>query len=526
MSWYDRALRSVGLQRVQEPARRQRFSAIQTAYAGAKIDRLSEDWVVALMSPDQEIRVSLRNLRARSRQLAMNNNHALRFLNAAKEQVVGPGGVALELTFSEDDFTGAGKWNRNLEKAWECWSKCCTADSKLNLTAAAQLWLISLLADGESFTHKIKGYPHNDFAFALQFVDPDQVDINWQRLRRPGDPGPNEIRMGVEVDEYRRVVAFWTYRGHPSEFSGIIRERVPASQMDQSFVFKRINQTRGVPWMHAAMSTMNQLGQYDLAEVVASRWAACKMAFLVSKTGDEYAGGKKKNEGPTQINVEPGMMEELPEGIEPKVVDWQHPSHNYESFSLAALRGIAAGLDCSYTTLTGDLRAVNFSSIRQGILTERDGWSVLQGQLVSGFYQPTFESWLPMAILTGQIELPPRMTVQDVLEAVLWTPRGWDWVDPYKDVQASVSAIRSGLSTYQRECAKRGLDWRKVFAQRAAEDAEAKKLNLALDLTTSGAGGIQGEESQEDPQRGAQPTTGKTLPAPTRKPNGQGALPQ
>jgi capsid protein len=118
------------------------------------------------------------------------------------------------------------------------------------------------------------------------------------------------------------------------------------------------------------------------------------------------------------------------------------------------------------------------------------------------------------------------MTVQDVLEAVLWTPRGWDWVDPYKDVQASVSAIRSGLSTYQRECAKRGLDWRKVFAQRAAEDAEAKKLNLALDLTTSGAGGIQGEESQEDPQRGAQPTTGKTLPAPTRKPNGQGALPQ
>jgi lambda family phage portal protein len=511
MSLLNRALRAVGLQPVPKaaPHRHRPFNMMNASYQAAQIDRLTQDWVVAVLSPDQEIRVALRNLRGRARQLAINNPHCKRFLNAAKEQVIGAAGVSLEMSFPDQDSTpGAQLLAAQIEKQWSTFSDCVTADQKMGLTELAQLWLASVLQDGEGFVHKLEGYPYNDFEFAVQLIDPDQVDVNWMRLKSPqSTDGLNEIRMGVEVDRFRRPVAYWLYEGHPSEFTGVVRKRVPAEQIDHGFQAQRVNQTRGVPAMHAAMFLMNMLGEYDKAEVVASRWAACKMAFLISETGDEYDGGDADREGgPVKVSVEPGSVEELPKGVEPRVVDWQHPAHNYENFSLACLRGISAGLNISYTTLTGDLRAVNFSSIRQGVLQERDGWAGLQGFSVQHFYRPLFRGWLKMAVLTGKVLLPPGVLIQDVVDAALWTPRGWDWVDPYKDSQASMIAIRSGLSTYQKECAKRGLDWRKNFKQRKAENDFAEELGLALDLTTSGAGGIEGDTGSEDPQRAAEPT--------------------
>ena len=501
------------------------FTAMNTAYQAAQIDRLTEDWVVATLSPDQEIRMALRNLRGRARQLAINNPHCKHFLDTMEEQVIGANGVSFEVSFGDEFGAGATALGQEIEKAFKRWSEQCTADQKMALPEYSRLWLRTFLGDGEAFTNKIKGYPYNPSNFALQLIDADQGDINWMRLKSPGSTdGLNEIRMGVEVDEYRRAVAYWLYSGHPSEFAGITRIRVPAEQIGHAYAMRRVNQTRGVPAMHAAMFLLNMLGEYDKAEVVASRWAACKMAFLVSKTGDEYDGGKpegKQGDGPMIVDAEAGMFEELPSGIEPRVVDWQHPSKNYETFSLASLRGIAVGLNSSYSTLTGDLRSVNFSSIRQGILTERDSYAVVQNFTLGHLNWPVVKAWLPMAVLTGQVVLPPSMQLRDVYDAVIMTPRGWDWVDPNKDVQASVAAIRSGLSSYRDECAKRGKDWKKTFRQRKAENDFAKELGIALDLTTSGAGGVEGDMAEEDPQRGAEPTKGGgSTNTPPRLPDG------
>lgn len=510
VSVLDRALRRVGLQRIPSVNSSRLRSQMNTAYNAASVDRLTQDWARVLLSPDQELRGALRVLRSRSRSLAINNPHARRFLRAAAEQVIGESGISLEMAFTEDEIAGASKLNLSIEKAWQRQCEVFTADGKLDEPAAARLWLVTALADGEAFVQKIKGYPHNDSNFAVQFIDADQVDIDRQRFRRPGGPGPNEIRMGIELDEYRRAVAYHIFEGHPAEIGGMVRRVVSAEEVDHSFIFQRYNQTRGVPWMAPAMLQMHMIGEYDYAEVVASRWAACKMAFFVSKTGEDgYAGGNDEDkDGDINVTAEPGSMEVLPEGVEPKTVDWQHPSQNYESFSLAALRGISAGLNCSYATLTGDLRSVNFSSIRQGILSERDGWSVLQGFAIRNWSKPNFKSWLPMALLTGQIELPARVGLREVLDHALWTPRGWDWVDPSKDVSASIAAIRSNLSTFQRECAKRGLDWRKVFKQRAAENELAKTLGLPIDLTTSGSGGVEGDPSGEEGSQGDGKTKG------------------
>lgn len=507
----------LGLRSTQQRPRG--FSALSTAYQAAQINRLTEDWVVALLSPDQELRVALKNVRARARQLAINNPHCARFLNSAREQVIGSTGVALELSFpAEFSGTGVSTFSRVLEKAFSRWGELPTADQKMELTELAQLWLTGLLQDGESFVHKMRGYPHNASQFALHLIDPDQCEVSFSRTKSPSSkPGENEIRMGVEVDEFRRSVAYWLHNGHPSEAQWGMK-RVPAAEIDHAFAMLRVNQTRGISHMHAAMFLMNMLGEYDKAELVASRWAACKMAFLISKTGDEYGKtGEDGKDGPMIVDATPGMFEELPEGIEPRVVDWQHPTQNYETFSLACLRAAATGLNTAYSTLTGDLRAVNFSSIRQGILSERDSWAVLQARAVNHFYRPLFRAWLEMAVLTNQVQLVRGMEIEDVLAAAMWTPRGWDWVDPNKDVQASKAAVGACLSTLQRECAKRGLDWRKVMEQRKAEEDYAKELGVGVDLSTAGVG-ADAEEAEDE---GAAPPSKKPQKS---KPNGSAGL--
>ena len=454
-------------------------------------------------------------------QLAKDNEYCTRFLNAARENVIGSNGIGLQIALPKDLVSNADKLNREIETAWERWSEQPTCDQQMSIVDAEQLWIASKLQDGEMFTRRVVGYPHNRFRFALDYIDPDRVDLNWNRLRRPEDlQEPNEIRMGVELDEWRRPVAYWLYEGHPSEMAGVKRVRVPASQVDHAYIFKRMNQTRGVPWLHAAMSRMTMMYGYDDAEMTASRLAASKMAFLVSKTGDEYSAGRKEKDGATSINAEPGLLEELPEGIEPRVIDWQHPAHNYPEFTMACLRGVAVGLNVSYTTLTGDLRAVNFSSIRQGILAERDGWRVLQKFTIDHFCRPTFGDWLRMAVTTGQLELPPRLPLNLVIESAVWTPRGWDWVDPYKDAQADIIAVRSGMTSLADVAAKRGQDWEVVLERRAKEIQRAKELGVPIDLTGagSGAGGIEGGTSDETGEKDE--GAGATPPKPP-KPNGK-----
>jgi lambda family phage portal protein len=494
-------------------------SSIRATGSGFKAgmsNRLNADWAISIMSPDQKIRISLRVMRERSRQLAANNDYAARFLNKAKENVIGSSGIAMEMALDPQLIPNALKLNEQIEAAWERWCELRrgvgpTVDGRMSFVDASQLWIASKLQDGENFVRKVRGFAYNPSRFGVQFFDPDQIDVNWNQFRRIDTNGQmqNEIRMGVELDEWRRPIAYWAFDGHPAETpSSVRRIRIPADQMDHSYVFKSINQTRGVPWMHTAMLRMNMLGGYEEAELVAARLGACKMAALQSKTGDEYKGtvsSPVQKNAKVEVDVEPASLWQLPEGMEVKPIDWNHPNVAFPEFASAMLRGVASGLNVSYTTLTGDLRAVNFSSIRQGMLDEREGWKLLQTFAVEHWCKPVFSDWLLMAVTSGQLELPASLPLELVEAAAQWTPRGWDWVDPKKDVDADVASVRSGMNTLQAVAAKRGQNWVEVLEQRAKEIEMAKQLGVPLDFTSSGAGGVEGDTANEsDPSSGGQ----------------------
>src|SRR4051794_37417852 len=91
MARMDRFLRRFGLAR-RAPLEAQ-FKAI---YGGAQHSRLTADWFASLLSADQEIKSSLIDLRARSRQLVRDVPHAAAFIALVKSNVVGPKGLRLQ----------------------------------------------------------------------------------------------------------------------------------------------------------------------------------------------------------------------------------------------------------------------------------------------------------------------------------------------------------------------------------------------------------------------------------------------
>lgn len=475
-TFMDRVLGRLGLTRASNLRR--------AAFAGANLSRLNSDWATSLLSSDEEIRGSLTKLRARSRQLANNNDYAVRFINLLKQNVIGPNGIALQSIIEESDLAVAETTNAEIERVWQRWCKPenASADGKLSFIDILQLAVATIAVDGEVFIRLIKGFQHNNFSFALEFIDADHIDVNLNRRRmKSGDGWVNEIRMGVELDQYRRPVAYYISDAHPSE-GGSRYRRIPArdesSVMLHRFISRRPNSTRGVPHMHTAMTKMNMLGGYEEAELVAARVAACIMGTITSKTGDDFKGEVNPDSGSVEFALEPATVQQLPEGMKMEMFNPNHPNAAYPDFVRGMLRGMAVGLNVSYASLTGDLRDVNYSSIRQGALDERDGWQVLQTFVIEHICEPIFAEWFAMATLSGQLAVDPKQDPEFYLDRTTWQPRGWTWVDPLKEVKAQREGLAAGFTTHAAIAAAQGRNWKDDYKQLKAEMDYADSIGL------------------------------------------------
>jgi lambda family phage portal protein len=248
--------------------------------------------------------------------------------------------------------------------------------------------------------------------------------------------------------------------------------------MIHAFRQDRIGQTRGTPWTTTAMTRLKMLGGYEESELVAARISASKMGFFTSEAGDDYQGNGEDGDGTIRMELQPGTFEQLPAGVEFKPFDPQHPSTAFRDFEKAMLRGIASGLGVSYTSLANDLEAVSYSSIRQGLLEERDFWRTVQFWMIEHFCQPVYERWLRQALDAGALNLPAAKYFK--FRSTQWVPRGWQWVDPRNEAEAQITAINAGLMTRTQALAERGLDIEDVLRERQAEDEMIAEFDINL----------------------------------------------
>lgn len=451
-------------------------------YAGANQGRLFTDFVGSSSSADSELRASLPVLRNRSRDLARNNEYAKRFLNLIKTNVVGEKGFTVQVRARNDDRSLDAAGNTILENAFRVWGRMgnCDVTGRMSWLDAQRFVAETLARDGEVFVKLVQSNRFRD-GFSLQFIEADLVDQDKNGTAENG----NQIRMGVELDTYHRPLAYYVLTAHPNDTLNFATKanykhiRVPAKEMLHLFVPNRTHQTRGEPFMAPAIASLKMLHGYREAELIAARAAAAKFGIITTPDGDEFAGDDMTDDDVPVIDMAPASVYQLPAGHDFKMIDPAHPTSAFADFEEAVLRGIASGLNVSYTSLSNDLKGVSYSSIRQGTIEERDHYKMLQSFVIEHFCEPVFRAWLQSALSFGDIPIPISK-YDKFADNLHFRGRGFSWVDPQREINANVTALSNGIVSMNDIAANYGRDVEELFSQIQADKEMAERYGLKM----------------------------------------------
>lgn len=432
---------------------------VKRSFEAGTTDRLSKTWSTADLSDNMALRSKLRSMRGRSRTWARDTEYGRKFLALCQTNIVGSAGFSLKVDCRND----AGKPDKadsaRIKAGYSRFGKRGQFDvtGKLSERLFDTLAVRMVARDGEALIRLVSGRDRGIHGCQLQLLPAHLLDEEHNRDL----PNGARIRMGVEFDAFMKPVAYHLRQMPQSgDMHGATSQKyivVPAAEIIHLFLSDDAEQWRGVPWAYAALRGAWQLDKFDEAALVAANVGASKMGFfrqidpeagppMGSSDGDEDDAGA---EGPEFItSAEPGEFAVIPDGYQLENFSPEYPNGVYEPFSKSVARRLAMGLLVSYHGLTGDLREVNFSSIRQGTLDEREIWMLLQSWYIESVKEPVFSWWLGHAMMrdTDLSRLPQSKF--DKFNAPQFTGRRWGWVDPKADVQANRESV--GLGTKSR----------------------------------------------------------------------------
>jgi len=455
------------------------------SYLAASKSRIFADFNASQRSPDSEIRWSLVEMRSRSRDLERNNEYMRRYLQMMRTNVVGENGVRLQLKARNNDGSLDIGGNNIVEGAWAefCRLGGPTVDGQMSMIDLLNHIVSSTARDGEVFLRIVRRQDMRH-GIGFQVLEPDVIDEQMNEVYRNG----NEVRMGVELDKAtRRPVAYHILLKHPGDYdyvtvaSGLKRARVPANEIMHIYKPERAGQTRGVHWAVSSIPSLKMLAGYMEAELIAARTASAKMGFFVSPSGDEMTPDDYEDDYTAIYSAEPGTFHQLPAGVDFKPYEPSHPTSAFSEFEKAILRGVASGLGVSYTSLANNLEGTSYSSIRQGALDERDNWKVLQRWLIEHFLDPAYRMWLEHVMDFRLIPIYGEAKYTKFTAAINWKPRGFSWIDPQREMNASIAGLQNGILSHSDVAATYGRDAEETFSaiQRDMQAAEQYGLTMA-----------------------------------------------
>jgi len=438
--------------------------------------------------------------------LYRNDPYAKSAVNTFVSSVVGKG-MCLQAKIEKPRGGMNDRLNTEIETQWEKWGEKgnCTVDRRFSIAQLQRQAIRSMIVDGEILIRIIrKKVGNSNVPVALELIEVDQLIDNGMGRAENG----NRIIMGVEVDQYNAPVAYHLYPYHPGDYQFTPQgrfgehQRVPAEEIHHIYVMERPGQVRGVPWLHNVIDRIRNISGYEEAEIVRSRIQSCAVGAITSPEPDAMTDYVEAGEDYKFLS--PGEILRLAPGETFTMGNAAAPNPSLEGFLRSMARSIAAGIGISYESLTRDYSNTSYSSARTALLAERDLYEVIQTEFIESFLQPFYrQHWLELSVLSGAIQINGYELKPEHFQAHQWTRRGWPWVDPAKDIQASREALQLKMTTLTRELATRGIDIEELFKERAAEIELAKKYGLKLELEVPQAQGgpapeTEGEGGEEE----------------------------
>jgi lambda family phage portal protein len=464
-------------------------------YANAVPTRLNQGFPGFNTSADAELLTSLRNLRSRSRQLVRDAAYAGNARRIIQNNVIGTG-VKLQSLVQTTRGTLAAKVNDGIEKAWQKWSAAdsCHTGGEVHFHDMERMMMGQVFEAGEIFIriHRQR-FGKSEVPLALEIIEAERV-VDGYAQPSAVQPGGGQIRMGIEVDAFRRPIAYWVRDLHPGDVRLNVERtdratRVPAADMFHLRVIDRWPQTRGEPWLHAVAGKLNDLNGYSEAEIIAARGAANYLGTIETPE-DANSLAEEQTDGSFEMGLQPGSFLKLVPGEKASFLTPNRPNSALDPFMRFMLREISAGTGVSYESLSRDYSQGNYSSTRLALLDDRDIWRTLQQWFIRSFRIRLHLEWMQAAVLAGSIPEVDRQqyAIQpEKFTAAIFRPRGWSWVDPTKEVAAFKEAVKAGFTTVGAVIAQTsgGDDLEDVMRTRHDELEYMDELDLAFDTSPS-----------------------------------------
>lgn len=420
-----------------------------------------------------------------------------------------------------------------IEWVWEVWSRQCDWSNRLHFQDMQHLGLRTLLGQGELLHLSImRKEPEKLLALQLQDVHPG-------RIGTPMGMTDDAVRDGVKLDECGRSVGY--YIGQPSAsvpgMTGMESHVYqPAFVGHRRLVFHCFRplfseQVRGRSVLEPGLKLFRQLDDALDYELVAQILTAAFPLFIERqhpgvpvvnniRTGGMVPGlpgmagggaGRIEPNAPLvgmghrpNYGVEPGgvMIGEV--GDKASVLQSNRPGGNFNAFLEVVMRAMAASTGQTYETLTRDFSKTTYSSARAALL---EAWRTIlyyRDFLQRHYCQPIWEMVWEEAWLRGLLPIPSGAV--DFYDAPhLWTAATWmgparGYIDPVKEVEANIMAVRALMKNMVDVHAEQGRDWRDSLRQSARERRMMREENLTIETGTTARSGSAAQAAPDEGQ--------------------------
>ena len=447
------------LKRYESKPVKKKVDSYQRAFKAAMGSRFI-DWLFTTgHKVNNDLISQLKILIERSRDLSKNNQLFRAYLNNCLRGVVGAQGFRLQMQIKNDDGTLNQALNDQIEWAWYDFTnkKKLQTSEKLRDVDFDTLLFRTLLVDGEAFIQIIKD-SQSPFGVKFKLIDTLSVDCNKLQIMTETQNG---IYNGVEVDHNYKAVRYWLREAYNGNYESGKLYALSADEVIHLYVPQFIDQVRGYSPIVASYDSLKQLDDFAVAELIAAKIASCQGIFYErngnSQKGDFLSEGEMVDEGTFLRELAPGMASVVPEGYSIKTLTPNHPSSNYDGFTKAITKRVAAAMGTNYNSLNGDLQSVNYSSLRSASIGEGAFFKGWQRFMIENWKNIEFELFLKGYLINGRTQLKPSL-FSKYLRSYRFIPKTDPNYDIAKEAVAIERLLKLGLTSHIIQIEKRGLD--------------------------------------------------------------------
>jgi lambda family phage portal protein len=345
----------------------------------------------------------------------------------------------------------------------------------------------------------------------IQLIEAEHLPTAKNEVVRNDRGITGYIKQGVQFNPMNERVAYHVLRDHPGELHKVFPTTetvaIPADSVQHVYEMGCPGQVRGITWYAPVLVKLWELSSYDNSELTRKNLTTMLVGWIKRTNNTAEQAGIRATSDPTEAgvsgvqeqpgiafsNIEPGTILDVGEDAE---LDFYAPpdvGQMYPDFMRIQLLSLAAGMRIPYYVLTGDLTSVSFSSIRAGLIEfRRKGQMIQHHIIVYQFCRPIWNAFIQTCGLVGLLDANEIAAYPEYFEAA-WKPQKGEWVDPLKDIEAELLAIRSGLKS------------RTTAVDEMGEDAEEIDEQQKIDNDRADALGLKYDSDGRNPKNGAQP---------------------